>query len=325
MSPTDDPALPNPHRPSPVSDAPLGNWVDRYAPDRWRPYLRLMRLDRPIGTWLLLFPCWWSTALAEVDQGRPYPNLWLLFLFAVGALVMRGAGCAYNDYVDRDIDAQVARTASRPIPSGQVTPDAALILVGALSFVGLVVLLQFNWFTVALGAASLGLVAVYPFMKRMTYWPQLVLGLAFNWGALVGWAAVKGSLAEAPIVLYAGAVLWTIGYDTIYAHQDREDDLMLGLKSTALSFGAATPSWVGAFYSGAVVLWAAAGFLAGAHLIFFLALALVALQLAWQVTSLDINDATNCLWRFRSNRDVGAALFLGLVADMLLSWWSGLS
>jgi 4-hydroxybenzoate polyprenyltransferase len=307
----------------PVADAPHGNWVDRFAPESWRPNLRLMRLDRPIGTWLLLLPCWWSLALAEIDEGLPYPSLWYMFLFAVGALVMRGAGCAYNDYVDRDYDAQVARTASRPIPSGQVTSEDALVLVGVLGVIGLVVLLQFNWFTVFLGASSLLLVLIYPYMKRFTYWPQLVLGLAFNWGALVGWAADEGSLDWAPVALYFGAVAWTMGYDTIYAHQDAEDDLMLGLKSTALRFGLDSPTWVGAFYSIAVVLWTLAGFLAGAHLIFFLALALVGLQLSWQVSTLDVSDAKNCLRRFRSNRDVGFAIFLGLVADTLLSWWSG--
>ncbi len=323
MRPASDPV--HPPASAPVADAARGNWVDRYAPEAWRPYLRLARMDRPIGTWLLLFPCWWSLALAQVDEGRPYPSLWLLLLFAIGALVMRGAGCAYNDYVDRDYDAQVERTASRPIPSGQVAPEEALRFVIALSLIGFLVLVQFNWFTIFLGIASLALVAVYPFMKRYTYWPQVVLGLAFNWGALVGWTAVKGSLDWAPFVLFLGGVAWTIGYDTIYAHQDAEDDLMLGLKSTALRFGDNTPTWVGGFYSAAVVLWTVAAFLAGAHLIFFFALALVALQLAWQVSTLDTTDSQNCLWRFRSNRDVGAALFLGLVADMLLSWWSGLS
>lgn len=309
----------------PVSDAPHGNWVDRYAPESWRPYLRLMRLDRPIGTWLLLFPCWWSLALAEIDEGLPHPSLWYMLLFAIGALVMRGAGCAYNDYIDRDFDAQVARTASRPIPSGQVTPEDALVLVGVLGFIGLVVLLQFNWFTVFLGSASLLLVLIYPYMKRFTYWPQLVLGLAFNWGALVGWAADEDGLELAPVLLYFGAVAWTIGYDTIYAHQDTEDDLMLGLKSTALKFGEESPTWVGAFYSAAIVLWTLAGFLAGAHLIFFLTLALVGLQLSWQVSTLNIDDPKNCLRRFRSNRDVGLVLFFGLAADMAISWWSGFS
>lgn len=308
-----------------VADAPAGNWVDRIAPVTWRPYLRLARLDRPIGAWLLLFPCWWSLALAEVSRLRPYPNVWFLFLFAVGALVMRGSGCAYNDYVDRDFDAKVARTASRPIPSGQIKPSHALAFAVILALVGFVVLVQFNAFAIWLGISSLALVAIYPFMKRVTYWPQLVLGLAFNWGALMGWAAVKGSLASAPLLLYAGSVLWTIGYDTIYAHQDKEDDLMLGLKSTALKFGDATIDYVGYLYAGAVVFWALAGAAAGAHLIYFTALALISLQLAWQVTTLDITNARNCLRRFRSNRDVGVALFLGLVADMALSRIAGLS
>ena len=311
--------------PPPVADAPSGNWVDRLAPEPWRPYLRLARADRPIGTWLLLFPCWWGLALAEVSQQRPYPVLASLALFAIGAFVMRSAGCAYNDWADRDFDARVARTQNRPIPSGQVTPEAALLFAGVLCVAGFLVLVQFNWFTIALATASLLLVASYPFMKRFTYWPQLVLGLTFNWGALVGWASAKGSLALPAILLYFGSVLWTIGYDTIYAHQDAEDDLALGLKSTALKFGEDTPSWIGGFYSGAILLWTLAGFLAGTHLVFFFGIALVALQMAWQVSTLDIHDVENCLWRFRSNRDVGAGIFLALVADMLLSWWSGLS
>lgn len=308
-----------------IPDAPRGNLVDQYAPDFARPYLRLARMDRPAGTWLLLFPCWWSLTLAEVSEGHPYPDPWALFLFAVGAVVMRGAGCAYNDYVDREYDAKVSRTANRPIPSGQVSPEAALILVAALSLIGLSVLTWFNTFTILIGIASLLLVAIYPFMKRLTYWPQAVLGLAFNWGALVGWSSVKGSLALPPILLYLGSVLWTIGYDTIYAHQDREDDLMLGLKSTALTFGEATPSWVGLFYAGALLLWTAAGFFANTHLVFFFGMALVGLQLAWQVTTLDIRSPENCLRRFRANRDVGAAIFLALTLDTLISWWAGMS
>jgi 4-hydroxybenzoate polyprenyltransferase len=311
--------------PTAVADAEDGNWVDRYAPAAWRPYLRLARMDRPIGTWLLLFPCWWSLTLAEVSIGHPYPNPWMLALFAIGAVVMRGAGCAYNDYVDRDYDARVERTASRPIPSGQVSPEAALIFACVLSLIGFVVLIQFNFFTILLGVASLALVAIYPFMKRITYWPQAVLGLAFNWGALMGWAAVKGSLALPALLLYAGAVLWTIGYDTIYAHQDTDDDATLGLKSTALTFGDDTPFWIGSFYVGALLLWITAGFLAGTHLVFFFGVALVGLQMAWQVSTLDIADPKNCLRRFRANRDVGGAIFLALLTDTLLSWWAGLS
>jgi len=310
---------------SQVADAPPANWVDRYAPEQARPYLRLARLDRPIGVWLLLLPCWWAVGLAEVAQERPYPSLQLLLLFAIGAVVMRASGCAYNDFIDRDYDARVARTASRPIPSGQVAPAEALAFAIVCALVGFIVLIQFNAFTIQLGIASLLLVAVYPFLKRYTYWPQFALGLAFNWGALVGWSAVTGSLALPAILLYCGSVLWTIGYDTIYAHQDKEDDLMVGLKSTAIRFGDHTMTWVGGLYAGAVALWLAAGFFAGTHLIYFTAIVLASLQMAWQVMTLDINDAQNCLRRFRSNRDVGMVIFLGLVADMALSWLAGLN
>ena len=307
------------HSAATVPDARPGNWVDRLAPAAARPYLRLARFDRPIGAWLLLFPAWWSQAMAELSLGRAYPNPWYLLLFLVGAFVMRGAGCTYNDIVDRDYDARVARTAARPIPSGQVSVRAAFAFLGLQCLVGLLVLLQFNWFTVVLGAASLILIAVYPFAKRFTFWPQAVLGLTFKWGALVGWAAVTGSLALPALALYAGSVLWTIGYDTIYAHQDREDDALLGLKSTALRLGEATPRWLAGFYAGAATLWGAAGLLAGAGGVFLVALALIAVQLAWQIRTLDIDDAGNCLARFKSNRAVGWLLLAGLVADMGLA------
>lgn len=308
-----------------LPDAGPGNWVDRYAPSASVPYLRLARFDRPIGSWLLLFPCWWSLALAELYRGRPYPNLWYLGLFFVGAFVMRGAGCTYNDVVDRNYDGQVARTALRPIPSGAVSVRNALLWAGFLSLIGLAVLLQFNWFTVWLGLGSLVLIAIYPFMKRFTNWPQLVLGLTFKWGALVGWAAIFSTLDTAAIVLYVGCVAWTIGYDTIYAHQDKEDDALLGLRSTALRFGDQTQNWVGGFYGIAVVLWGIAGFLANAHLIFFLAVALVSLQLSWQVSTLETANPANCLRRFRSNKDVGWAIFLALIADMAVSTLAGLA
>jgi 4-hydroxybenzoate polyprenyltransferase len=308
-----------------VADAPPDNWADRYAPEAVRPYLRLARLDRPIGFWLLLLPCWWSVGLADVTLNQPYPNPWLLFLFATGALAMRAAGCAYNDYIDRDYDARSARTASRPIPAGQVTPAEALAFAAICAFIGFLLLVQFNAFTIKLGVASLVLVGVYPFLKRFTYWPQLVLGLAFNWGALVGWAAVMGSIGLPALLLYAGSVLWTVGYDTIYAHQDREDDLLLGLRSTAIRFGESTKSWVGGFYAGAIVLWLLAGFIAGTHLIYFTAVVMASLQMAWQVMTLDTADGANCLRRFRSNRDVGLVIFFGLVADMILSRMAGLS
>jgi len=222
------------------------------------------------------------------------------------------------------LDAQVYRTANRPIPSGQVSPEAALVFVAATACVGLAVVLNFNWFTIWLAISSLLVVAAYPFAKRLIPYPQLVLGFAFSWGALVGWAAVKGSLGLPALVLFTGCVLWTIGYDTIYAHQDKEDDALLGLGSTALKFGGNTVSFVGALYGLAAIFWLIAGALAGAHLVYFLAVALVFLQMSWQVATLDIHDSANCLRRFQSNRDVGLAVFLGLLADKALSWFAGL-
>ena len=301
-----------------VADAASGNWFDRYAPDVAVPYGRLARFDRPIGAWLLLFPCWWSQALAEVSLGRVFPHVGYLILFVIGAFVMRGAGCAWNDIVDRDYDASVARTRSRPIPSGQVSVIQALLFAGLLSLIGLAVLLQFNRFTIWLGLASLLLVAAYPFAKRFTNWPQIVLGLTFKWGALVGWAAVTGSLALPALLLYAGSVLWTIGYDTIYAHQDKDDDRELGLGSTALRFGAATPLWIAGFYAVGWLLWVLASLAAGAGVVLFSALGLAAVHLAWQVVTLDIANAANCLQRFRSNRVVGWIIFAGLVLEMVL-------
>jgi len=289
--------------------------VDRYAPLAWRPYARLARLDRPIGWWLLLWPCWWSAALAAVAAGSPYPNPWHLVLFLVGAIVMRGAGCTYNDVVDRDVDAQVTRTRSRPIPSGQVSAKRAFAFAVALSFVGLVVLLQFNWPTILVGAGSLVVVAAYPFAKRVTDWPQMVLGLAFSWGAFLGWTAVFGRLDWAPVALYLAAILWTIGYDTIYAHQDRRDDAIVGIRSTARLFGRYTKLSIGGLFVATVVALAVAFALAGAGAVAYLGLVAFAVHLAWQVITLDEDDPTRCLMLFRSNRIAGWMPFLGLVAD----------
>jgi 4-hydroxybenzoate polyprenyltransferase len=301
-------------------DAVRGHWVDRILPEAVRPYARLARLDRPIGWWLLLWPCWWSAAMAADAAGRSYPDPWHLFLFLVGAIAMRGAGCTYNDIVDRDIDAAVARTRARPIPSGQVTVTGARLFLLAQALVGLAVLLAFNRFTILLGVLSLATVAIYPFMKRITDWPQISLGLAFSWGALMGWPAVFGSLASAPVLLYAGAILWTVGYDTIYAHQDKEDDAIVGVRSTARLFGDNTRPWLAGFYAGATILFAAAFFMAGTGWLGYLGLAAGALQLAWQVRALDIADPANCLRVFRSNRDYGWIVFAGLVADCALRW-----
>jgi 4-hydroxybenzoate polyprenyltransferase len=302
-----------------VPDAPPDNWVHRYAPTWFRPYARLARFDRPIGSWLLVFPCWWSLSLAEHANGAVYPSIWFVILFWIGATAMRGAGCTYNDIVDRDIDAGVARTRGRPIPSGEVSAKAAAAFMVVLCLIGLVVLLQFNKYTVVLGASSLLLVAIYPFMKRVTNWPQLVLGLTFKWGALVGWTAARGVLEWPAILLYAGCVAWTIGYDTLYAHQDKEDDLSLGLGSTALRFGERTKAWVSGFYAFAIATWALAAWMAGVGAVGMIALAGAAAHMAWQVTTLDISDPANCLKRFKSNRDLGWLIFAGFVADMALA------
>jgi 4-hydroxybenzoate polyprenyltransferase len=300
-----------------VADS-TGNWVDRLAPATLRPYLRLARADRPIGSWLLLLPCWWSSALAAVAAGANLPNPWHLVLFAIGTIAMRGAGCTWNDIVDRDIDARVERTRSRPLPSGQVSLAAAVGFLVFQALVGLAVLLQFNGFAIAAGLASLAIVAVYPFMKRITWWPQIVLGLAFSWGALMGWAAAFGRLDWPAIVLYAGSISWVIGYDTIYAHQDRDDDALAGLKSTALLFGERTKPLLAAFFAAAVVLIGIAGFGVGGGVAFALGLAGFAAHLAWQIARLDIADPALCLRLFQSNRDAGLILFAGLVVAALV-------
>jgi 4-hydroxybenzoate polyprenyltransferase len=296
-----------------VADS-TGNWVDGVAPAWARPYLRLARLDRPIGSWLLLMPCWWSVGLAAVHARSPV-NLWHVLLFFVGAFAMRGAGCTWNDIVDRDLDARVERTRSRPIPSGQVTVAAAAAFLALQALVGLAVLLQFNRFTIYVGFASLAVVAVYPFMKRITYWPQIVLGLAFSWGALMGWPATFARLDLPAFLLYAGAISWVIGYDTIYAHQDREDDALIGIKSTALLFRERTKPMLALFYTLAVALIALAGWNAGAGLVFALGLVAFAAHLAWQIARLNVDDPVNCLVVFKSNRDAGLILFVGLVLD----------
>jgi 4-hydroxybenzoate polyprenyltransferase len=300
-----------------VADA-TGNWVDTIAPSWLRPYLRLARLDRPIGSWLLLLPCWWSAALAAVAAHARTPSIWHLALFFIGAFAMRGAGCTWNDIVDRDLDRSVERTASRPIPSGQVSPAQAALFLILQALVGFAVLIALNAFTIALGIASLAIVAVYPFMKRITYWPQIVLGLAFSWGALMGWAGAFGRLDVPALLLYAGSISWVIGYDTIYAHQDREDDALIGIKSTALLFGSRTKPMLALFYAGAVVLIGAAGFSAGTGVVFALGLFAFAVHLAWQIARLDISDPDNCLAVFKSDRDAGLILFAGLLADAAL-------
>ena len=294
--------------PSFKSDIPRGGWVDT-MPAPVRPYLRLMRLDRPIGTWLLLLPCWWSVALAEFGK----PSLFMMLLFMIGAVVMRGAGCTYNDIVDRDIDAQVARTATRPLPSGQISVRAAWLFLIVQLAVGLAVLLQFTTFAILVGAAALLLVAAYPFMKRFTYWPQAWLGLTFNWGSLVGWAAVTDRIEAPAVWLYVGGIFWTLGYDTIYAHQDREDDALVGVKSSALALGQYTKPALIVFYLIAMGCFATAILTPLASMWTWLLMAVAGLHLAWQVVTLDIDDPANCLRRFRANRNFGLLMLAAIL------------
>ena len=300
-----------------VADA-TGNWVDTRAPQWLRPYLRLARFDRPIGWWLLLLPCWWSVTLAAGMSGKLAELPLDLVLFWIGAVVMRGAGCTWNDIADRDLDAQVARTRSRPIPAGQVSVAKAALFLVLQAVVGLVVLLQFNHFAIMTGIASLLIVAAYPFMKRITWWPQLVLGLAFSWGALMGSAVVLGRIDATTIALYAGSILWVIGYDTVYAHQDAEDDALIGVKSTARLFGSHTRPVLALLYGLACGLIGFALVLSGSQLAAWTGLAAFAVHLAIQVYRLDIADAARCLQIFKSNRNAGLLLFAGLLLDAVL-------
>ena len=293
-----------------IADRQSG-WVER-LPGRWRDFATLARWDRPIGTWLLLLPCWWGQALVNA-----LPNPWLMLLFALGAVAMRGAGCTINDLADRDFDRQVARTRNRPLAAGRISAREAVLFVGAQSLVGLGVLAALNGTAALVAIASVPLVIVYPFMKRITYWPQAFLGITFNWGVLVGYAAVVGTVDGPALLLYAAGFFWTLGYDTIYAHQDKEDDALIGVRSTALLLGESTPAWLLAFYAVTLALLLAAGLAAGKGALYFLALLPVAWLLLRQVRGLRLGDAADCLQRFRANRDVGLAVFVALVVGSL--------
>ncbi len=303
---------------STVADAPPDNWVDRYAPPDWRPWLRLSRADRPIGTWLLLLPCWWGIGLAMIADHPQWHDLWIAVACGAGAVLMRGAGCTWNDITDRDIDDKVARTRSRPIPSGQVTVTGALVWLAAQALAGFVILLTLGGAAILLGIASLALVAIYPFAKRFTWWPQVFLGLAFNWGVLLAWAAHTGNLAPAPVLAYLAGIAWTIFYDTIYAHQDAEDDALIGVKSTARLFGTDTPRWLAVFGAASVLFLMLAVLATGPSwsqaLIALLGVAGFAGHLLWQLGRFDMHDSAGCLRLFRANRDAGliVALFLAV-------------
>jgi 4-hydroxybenzoate polyprenyltransferase len=301
---------------APLPDAAPTNWVDRHAPPGLRPWLKLGRFDRPTGIWLLMLPGWQGVALAAAVEQR-LPDLRLLVLFFLGAALMRAAGCAYNDIVDRDIDAKVARTAGRPIPSGQIGVAQAWTFVIACCLASLLILLSFPPVAVALGAGSLLLVAAYPFMKRITWWPQAWLGLTFNWGALLGFSAATGTLGWPALLLYASGIFWTLGYDTVYAVQDLEDDALAGVKSSARRLGAAAPRAVLGFYMAAAFLALAAAFAGGLGPLFWPAVALFALQLSRQAQRLDVDDPIGALALFKSNRLAGFILFVAICAG---SW-----
>jgi 4-hydroxybenzoate polyprenyltransferase len=283
-------------------------WIE-HLPERLRPYAVLARWDRPIGSWLLLLPGWWALALAP-----GWPDFRLVALFALGAVAMRGAGCVINDLIDRDLDARVERTRQRPLASGRLGVPQALAFLALQSLVGALVLLAFNRFAIVLALASLPLIVIYPLMKRITWWPQAFLGITFNWGALVGWAAATGELAAPALLLYAAGFFWTLGYDTIYAHQDKTDDALIGIKSTARRLGAATPRWLWGFDGVTLVLLAAAGWSAGLGPGFYLLLLAVAGHFAWQIRTLELDDPRSCLRRFRSNRDLGLLVCLAILA-----------
>jgi 4-hydroxybenzoate polyprenyltransferase len=294
-----------------ASDRFEAGWVAR-LPEPARAYAELMRLDRPIGTWLLLLPCWWGLALAGSLDWRLY------LLFGIGAVTMRGAGCTINDLMDRKFDAQVARTATRPLPSGRISVPGALAMLCAQLLVGLAVLLSLNHSAIILGFAIVGVVVIYPLMKRITWWPQAVLGVAFNWGVPVGFAAAGGENWIAAATLYASGFVWTLGYDTIYAHQDKADDVKIGVKSTALRLGAQSPAWIAAFFAGMLALAAAAGALAEMAWPFWIGVAGCAGHFVRQLRALRIDDPAVCLRLFRSNAQLGWILLLGMLAARAL-------
>lgn len=309
-----------------VADAKANNWVDRYAPAFTRPYLRLSRADRAIGTWLLLIPCWWGLALAMIyDGNQGWGDAWIAIGCALGAWLMRGAGCTWNDISDRDLDAQVARTRSRPIPSGQVSVRQAAVWMIVQALLALCILLTFNRAAIALGVLSLLPLAIYPFAKRFTWWPQVFLGIAFNWGALLAWTAHTGALQPPAVTLYAAGIAWTLFYDTIYAHQDTEDDALVGIKSTALLFGHDTVQWLKYFLVATVGLMGFAVIQAvmPQNNVLALVLALagpwaMGWHMAWQLRGFDAENSSKMLQLFWSNRDTGLIpLILFCVALMV--------
>ena len=287
-----------------------------YVPERFHPYVHLARLDRPIGVWLLLLPGWWGILLASAQlSGLTFNTVWLMVLFGVGAIVMRAAGCVINDLWDRNMDAEVERTKTRPLASGDLTVLQGVVFLGALLFLGFCILMLLNGATIILGLVSIPLVILYPLAKRFTDWPQAVLGLTFNFGALMGWTAVMGGIGIQAILLYAAGFFWTMGYDTIYAHQDKEDDALIGVRSTALKFGDDSKMWVSGFYAVMLLCLATALSLSAVNLIALPGLAVIAVHLFWQMSRWDPDDNQSSLKMFQSNRDLGlivlGVIFLG--------------
>ena len=322
---TSDQQMPEPE--GQVSDAVKGNWVDHLAPAWARPYLRLSRADRPIGTWLLLLPCWFGLALAMLHDGQVHlSDLWIFAGCAAGAWLMRGAGCTWNDITDRDIDAKVERTRSRPIPSGQVSAKGAAAWMILQALIAFAILLTFNLNAILLGILSLAPVAIYPFAKRFTWWPQIFLGIAFNWGALLAWTAHTGSLATPAVILYAAGIAWTLFYDTIYAHQDTEDDALIGVKSTARLFGSDSPTWLRRFLVTTVSLMGLAvlaAMLPGEKNPLALLVALTGVMamgwhMVWQLRMLKLDDSQRLMMLFRANRDTGLIPLLFFAAALFL-------
>lgn len=295
------------------TDIKANDWIDRWLPLRWRPYARLMRLDRPVGTWLLLLPCWWGLALAS-ENGI---SLWYMFLFSCGALLMRGAGCAINDMWDRDFDRQVERTKTRPLAAGDLTMRQAMIFTLFLMALSLCVLLQFNGLTICVGLSSIVLVIFYPLAKRFIWWPQFVLGLTFNWGVLLGWSAVQNSFSWPPLCLYVASVFWTLGYDTIYAHQDKADDATVGIKSLALYLGDRSRLWIGAFYDLFFIGLLMAGYMMDFSVWFYVGVGGGYLHAIWQILTWLEDDPANSLDKFKSNRDFGLIILAAIMMGRL--------
>ena len=296
-------------------DTVKDGWANKLSPDFALGYIQLMRADRPIGTWLLLWPALWSIVLSShyYSDLSIIPNFTLIILFTIGAFVMRGAGCVVNDLWDREADGKVERSKDRPLPSGRVSIRNAFIFLGILCAIGLIILLQLNRFTQILGFLSLFLVALYPLMKRITHWPQLVLGFTFNWGVLMGWASVSGKIEPAAMIMYVGGIFWTLGYDTIYAHQDKEDDVNIGVKSTALLFGNKTRIWLSVFYTYTLTLFVIAGWLSNMKVSFYIGMGFAALHLIYQLRTLDIDNRENCLSLFKSNHHFGTIVFISIL------------